>query len=160
MTIGSGSPGSRQKNETRPEIANTGPTERSTPPVMMTKVVQVAMTPISPTCRTMPMRLSGSRNAGSAIAKTIMMTAIASGSAFGAMRRASAGGEKAVRRSCRLGPHLPHDVFDVNRVGVVDRRQSAGNHHADAVRQRHDLFQVGRDDQHRRAQFALAPQIA
>ena len=38
--------GVQAKNETSPAIASTGPTERSTPPVMMTKVVQVAMMPI------------------------------------------------------------------------------------------------------------------
>ena len=32
-------------NETRPAAASTGPTDRSTPPVMMTKVVHVAIIP-------------------------------------------------------------------------------------------------------------------
>ena len=53
-----GRPNAKDPVEMRPAMARTGPTDKSTPPVMMTKVVHVAIMPTSATWRTMPIRFS------------------------------------------------------------------------------------------------------
>ena len=52
--------------DTAPMNAATEPTERSIPPLMITKVMPTAMMPRTETCRTMSMMLSRSRNTGRA----------------------------------------------------------------------------------------------
>ena len=79
--MATGIPESKQKKAIRPDRASTGPTDRSTPPVMITKVIPTAMMPTSTICRMIPTRFSGFRKAGSAVANVITIRTIASGRA-------------------------------------------------------------------------------
>ena len=58
---------------TAPEVASTGPEERSIPPAMMTKVMPSAMAPTIEVLRRMLRRLSGWRNRGAAMPQMTMM---------------------------------------------------------------------------------------
>ena len=73
MATGSGSRGVPsaftircRKIRTAPEVASTGPLDRSMPPAMITKVMPSAMEPTIEVLRRMLSRLSGRRNRGAA----------------------------------------------------------------------------------------------